>query len=219
MPPAADVRLGLYKLFHTVWAKSGAGVGMEKDAPLPVKAAESRLRQLTPRSRQAFLLTAMEGFSLAEAASIIGASPEEMERLLETAIDEIDRQIATDILIIEDEPLISMDLQEIVRELGHRVAGTAATRDEAVQAARKKGVGLVLADIQLADGSSGLDAAKDISNAIAVPVVFITAFPELLLTGERPEPIYLIAKPFQRDNVKAVISQALFLGSAVTFAA
>jgi CheY-like chemotaxis protein len=72
----------------------------------------------------------------------------------------------------------------------------------------------VLADIQLADGSSGIDAVKDILARLDVPVIFITAFPERLLTGERPEPTFLITKPFQRSTVKAAISQALFFNAA-----
>ena len=74
--------------------------------------------------------------------------------------------------------------------------------------------GLVLADIQLADGSSGIDAVKDILGRFDVPVIFITAFPERLLTGERPEPTFLITKPFQPETVKAAIGQALFFHPA-----
>ena len=47
-----------------------------------------------------------------------------------------------------------------------------------------------------------------------VPVIFITAFPERLLSGERPEPTFLISKPFQRSTVKAAIAQALFFDAA-----
>ena len=69
---------------------------------------------------------------------------------------------------------------------------------------------MILADIQLADGSSGLEAVNEILTKFDVPVIFITAYPERLLTGARPEPTFLIAKPFQPDTVKATISQALF---------
>jgi DNA-binding LytR/AlgR family response regulator len=69
---------------------------------------------------------------------------------------------------------------------------------------------MILADIQLADGSSGIDAVNEILGVLDVPVVFITAYPERLLTGERPEPAFLITKPFKPEMVKAVISQALF---------
>ena len=117
-------------------------------------------------------------------------------------------------LIIEDEPIIAMDIETIVRDLGHNVTGVAVTRDEAVAQALAQRPGLVLADIQLADDSSGIDAVKDILKEFAVPVIFITAFPERLLTGERPEPTFLITKPFQRSTVKAAIAQALFFDSA-----
>jgi CheY-like chemotaxis protein len=118
--------------------------------------------------------------------------------------------VATDVLIIEDEPLIAMDLESIVTSLGHRVSGVARTRTEAIAAVKRKRPGLVLADIQLADESSGLDAVNEIVGSTDVPVLFVTAHPERLLTGERPEPAFLITKPFSPDTVKALISQALF---------
>jgi CheY-like chemotaxis protein len=123
---------------------------------------------------------------------------------------EIAQQVATDVLIIEDEPLIAMDIETLVQSLGHRVNAVARTHDEAMEAVERQRPGLVLADIQLADGSSGLDAVNEMLGAFSVPVVFITAYPERLLTGERPEPAFLITKPFQPETVKAVISQALF---------
>jgi CheY-like chemotaxis protein len=130
--------------------------------------------------------------------------------LLRQAGREIAEQVATNVLIIEDEPLIAMDLEGLVQSLGHRVTSVARTRKEAVAAARAGRPGLVLADIQLADGSSGLDAANEILVDFDVPVIFITAFPERLLTGERPEPAFLITKPFDENTVRAIISQALF---------
>jgi CheY-like chemotaxis protein len=106
--------------------------------------------------------------------------------------------------------MIVMDLESIVEGLGHRVAGVARTHSEALSAVEKEEPGLVLADIQLADGSSGLDAVNDMLVSIQVPVIFITAYPDRLLTGERPEPTFLITKPYQPDTVKAIVSQALF---------
>ena len=102
------------------------------------------------------------------------------------------------------------DIEALVRELGHTVIDVAATHNEAIDSVARKRPGLVLADIQLADGSSGIDAVKDILAKFDVPVIFITAFPERLLTGERPEPTFLITKPFQPETVKAAIGQALF---------
>jgi CheY-like chemotaxis protein len=141
---------------------------------------------------------------------LIGSSAGGGETLVAEAQAEIERQTRAEVLIIEDEPIIAMDIETIVRDLGHNVTGVAVTRDEAVQQARARRPSLVLADIQLADDSSGIDAVKDILQEFRVPVIFITAFPERLLTGERPEPTFLITKPFQRSTVKAQIAQALF---------
>ncbi len=140
-------------------------------------------------------------------------------RLLDKASQEISRQVATDIMIIEDEPLIAMDIEQMVESLGHKVAGIARTHTEAVALYNKTKPNMVLADIQLADGSSGIDAVNDILKTSSMPVIFITAFPERLLTGERPEPTFLVTKPFNPDMVKALISQALFFNETTKVAA
>ena len=111
-----------------------------------------------------------------------------------------------------------MDLEALVTDFGHRVIKIARTHKEAVAALKDHSPGLILADIQLADGSSGLDAVNDILLTCTVPVVFITAYPERLLTGERPEPVFLITKPFRPEIVLAVISQALFLDCRASLA-
>jgi len=90
------------------------------------------------------------------------------------------------------------------------VAGRRGTPHCAASTRSERPPGLILADIQLADGSSGLDAVNELLKVFEVPVVFITAYPERFLTGERPEPAFLISKPFQPAMVSAVASQALF---------
>jgi CheY-like chemotaxis protein len=218
-PRNVDPRVGLYQVFQKIWSAAQAPFEAPRgsnDAREVI--AQQRLAALTPRSRQALLLTAMEGFSREEAGLILEADEEEIVGLLTSAIEEIDRQTTTDVLIIEDEPIIAMDLEGIVQGLGHTVSAIADTRSSAVEAARSHNPGLVLADIQLADGSSGIDAVTDILNDFEVPVIFITAYPDRLLTGERPEPTFLITKPFQESTVKAAISQALFFESSARMA-
>ena len=213
-PKDVDARMGLYRTFHAIW--ESASVDVDSDAAPSTefeKIAHERLAAITPLSRQALLLTAMEGFSNEDAAYLIGREPEEVSALVRDALGEIEKQTKTSVLIIEDEPIIAMDIESIVTDLGHEVTSIAVTRDEAVAAAGDQKPGLILADIQLADDSSGIDAVKDILEKFAVPVIFITAFPERLLTGERPEPTFLITKPFQRSTVKAAIAQALFFKS------
>jgi CheY-like chemotaxis protein len=205
-------RVALYHVFHAIWLSSGAQLEERQVEETTAQAEDAgqRLMRIAPRSRQAFLLTALEGFTPTEAAQILSADFEEVERLISEAQAEIDAELATEVLIIEDEPVIAADIEALVTELGHTVLEIAATRSEAVEAVARRTPGLVLADIQLADGSSGIDAVKDILARLDVPVIFITAFPERLLTGERPEPTFLITKPFQPETVKAAIGQALF---------
>ncbi|KPF54353.1 DNA-directed RNA polymerase specialized sigma24 family protein [Novosphingobium capsulatum] len=210
-------RVALYRAFNKVWSSAfvdtldhsgGSDLGLHETA------AQERLAHITPANRQALLLVTLEDFSVAEVAEILDRTPADVEALVQEAIEEIDRESSTSVLIIEDEPLISMQLEDLVRSLGHDVCGMAATRTQARDIASRETPGLVLADIQLADGSSGLDAVDDILKLVDVPVIFITAYPERLLTGDRPEPTYLITKPFQEATVRAAISQALFFGSS-----
>jgi DNA-directed RNA polymerase specialized sigma24 family protein len=212
----AGGRIPLYRAFTKLWESAcldvatGDAAGGRHEA-----AAQERLAQITPPSRQALLLTTVEEFTPEEAAEIMDITAEEVDQLTTDAIAEIESEAATSVLIIEDEPLISMQLEDIVTSLGHEICGTAATRTQAQQVIAERRPGLVLADIQLADGSSGLDAVDDILALGDLPVIFITAFPERLLTGDRPEPTYLVTKPFQESSVRAAISQALFFGSSL----
>nr|WP_274709253.1 response regulator [Nitratireductor luteus] len=212
-PRASDDRIALFKLF----AKMFGALDVRVPESVPTAAWEQRaitnLSTLAPLPRQAFLLVAVEGFDQTQAAEILDIDSDRLNGLLQEASDEISRQVATDIMIIEDEPLIAMDIEEMVESLGHRVVGTARTHGEATRLFNKTNPHMILADIQLADGSSGIDAVNEILKSHPVPVIFITAFPERLLTGERPEPAFLVTKPFNPDMVKALISQALFFDS------
>jgi DNA-directed RNA polymerase specialized sigma24 family protein/CheY-like chemotaxis protein len=207
---AVSPRVALYQLFTKIWNSVGVNGATESvDRAMPV---EQRLAHITPRPRQAFLLIALEGFSEQDAAQILRIDVPTLRSLVEESGRELAAEIATDVLIIEDETFIAMDLEGLVESLGHRTVGVARTHAEAVALARSKRLGLILADIKLADGSSGLDAVNELIQSFEVPVIFVTAYPERFLTGERPEPAFLIAKPFQPATVSAVISQALFFG-------
>jgi DNA-directed RNA polymerase specialized sigma24 family protein len=209
-PAASDDRVSLYKLFSTLFSSSAVRVPEPTSTFAWERRAARNLSSLAPRPRQAFLLIAVEGFTRDEAAEILSVTTAEFDSLLDQASHEISRQVATEIMIIEDEPLIAMDIEQMVESLGHKVSAIARTHKEAVALYNKTQPKMILADIQLADGSSGIDAVNDILMNHPVPVIFITAFPERLLTGERPEPTFLVTKPFNPEMVKALISQALF---------
>jgi DNA-directed RNA polymerase specialized sigma24 family protein/CheY-like chemotaxis protein len=209
LPSDLPPKLALYRSFVRTRRHAQLGAEPRRGAGR-LSRAEARLSRLTPLSREAFLLTTVEEFTVEDTARILECSQEEVRALVDQAGREITRQVATDVLIIEDEPMIAIDLEAIVKSLGHRVHGVARTHDESLALFRSGSAGLVLADIQLADGSSGLEAVNDLLRMREVPVIFVTSFPERLLTGERPEPTFLLTKPYQPETVRATISQALF---------
>jgi len=205
-----NTRVALYRSFCRLWESISLNLRQTNDGNSWEDAAQRKLTNITPKAREAFLLMAVEGFNKSETAIILSKSAPEVAMLLEEASQTILDQVATDVMIIEDEPIIAIDLEVLLESLGHKVTGVARTEKDAIHLAASKPPGLILADIQLADGSSGIDAVKNILQNVSVPVIFITAFPERLLTGESPEPTFLITKPFMPDMVKAVVSQALF---------
>ncbi len=209
--PGEDPKVVLYRLLLDIWSATPINVHIDRvEAPDLDAGARRNLDAISIRPRIAFLLNALEGFDMTEVARTLDVSLKEAGALIAAANCEIANQIATDVLIIEDEPLIALDLREVVEELGHRVIALARTHGEAVAAINGNKPGLILADIQLADGSSGLEAVNEILNEQSTPVIFITAYPERFLLGEAPEPAFLIAKPFAVDALRAIISQALF---------
>jgi CheY-like chemotaxis protein len=182
--------------------------------------AQKRMEALTANTREALLLRSVEGFSINEVGKIMQVSSEEAAELVEIALREMEGALSGKVLVIEDEPIIAMDISGIVENMGHTVTGNARTRAEAVQMATSQRPDLVLADIQLADNSSGIDAVNDILAQFPdLPIVFITAFPERLLTGERPEPAFLISKPYSEEQIWSAVSQAMFFSSTETLAA
>lgn len=213
-----DEKTALFHVFHTIWHSSGSP--SEGTEPGLKAAAHKHLDQLTSNTREALLLSSIEEFAPQDVAKIMGLDKSEAENLIKTAFLEMEDALSGKILVIEDEPIIAMDLQGLVSELGHRVTGVARTRDQAVKLGKSDPPDLILADVQLADNSSGIDAVRDLLAALGgVPVIFITAFPERLLTGQQREPAFLIAKPFSESQVRTAVSQAMFFASTETLRA
>ena len=212
-----EPKVALFKAFNSIWTSSGAQIGDVEPTSSIEARAQSRLAGLTRNTREALLLHSIEGFAPEHIGEIMNVSAEEAAELVAIARDEMSKSIAGRVLIIEDEAIIAVDISAIVQGLGHGVTGIARTRKGAVDLARSEAPDLILADIQLADKSSGVDAVNDILAELGErPVVFITAFPERLLTGERPEPAFLISKPYSEEQVRSAVSQAMFFASTET---
>lgn len=218
-PETSSDRVSIYKMFTDIYSSSSIEIEPSDSPFVWEQQAARNLSRVSALPRQAFVLVSVESFSPDEAAEVLGVDEGTLSKLLDDAGKAIAEEMSTDIMIIEDEPLIAMDIEYMVSELGHKVTGIARTKDEALEMFRKTSPKMVLADIQLADGSSGIDAVNEILTSANIPVIFITAFPERLLTGERPEPTFLVTKPFDADMVKALISQALFFDERSAIAA
>jgi len=217
---ASTTRVGLFRTFHHIWSTSGSPVEEAGNGESPEAQTQQRLASLTSNTREALLLNSIEGFSAAQIGEIVDVPKSEAIELINIARNEMAQSVTGRIMIIEDEAIIAMDISAIVESMGHEVTGIARTRDQAVELARKHPPEMILADIQLADKSSGIDAVAHILEEMGdIPVVFITAFPERLLTGERPEPAFLITKPYSEDQVQSAVSQAMFFASTETLKA
>ena len=208
-------KTALFKVFHGIWSSSGAPVDAASTG-LEAK-AQAHLSRLTKDTREVLLLHTIEQFGLSDIAQILAVDEDEVTELLNIAHREMGEAVAGRVLIIEDEAIIALDIENMVTEMGHTSVGNARTRADAVALVQKERPDLILADIQLADNSSGIDAVNEIlSEHGDIPVIFITAFPERLLTGERPEPAFLITKPYTEDQVRSAVSQAMFFASTET---
>lgn len=206
-------RVALFRVFHQVWTSTGSPMAEAGHDTLEAR-AQRRLQPLTANTREALLLRTIEELRPDEVAQVMQVTDEEAEELISIALREARDMIRGSVMVIEDEMLIAMDIDAIIKEMGHRVTGIARTRNQAVNQAMKETPDLILADIQLADDSSGIDAVNEIlSQTGELPVIFITAFPERLLTGKRPEPALLITKPYTEEQVRSAVSQAMFFSS------
>ncbi|RJE80966.1 response regulator [Paracoccus sp. JM45] len=208
-----DLRIALFKTFHAIWQSSGQPVE-EADMSARERRAQDHLRGLTPNSREALLLRTIEELRTDQIARVMQIDTAEAEELVQIALNEMGSTLRGKVMVIEDEMIIAMDLKGIVQAMGHEVTGVARTHTAAIDLAGKQRPDLILADIQLADGSSGVDAVNELLGSMGdIPVIFITAFPERLLTGDRPEPAFLISKPYSEEQVRSAVSQAMFFAS------
>jgi CheY-like chemotaxis protein len=185
--PQADPKLELFRAFH----------------------ASLDPAQAPPPARQVFLLAGIERFSFPDIAYAMGIDEPDARRHYCEAQDDVTRLTPSRIMIVEDEPIIALDLAELSRDMGHTVTGIADNEATAGALAAANPPQLILADVRLKRGDSGIEAVRAIEAARSTPAIFITAFPEQLLTGRRAEPDFVIPKPYEADTVQAAIFQAL----------
>ena len=208
-------KVDIFALFHRLQRpfralEPGTDAGAADSPPDRLKA---QIQEIPDTQRKVLLLTALEGFSVEEAGHILGITGEQAEQALRQAREELRRVASIRVLVIEDEAVIALDVAKIVRGAGHQVVGIAATEKAAIDLAEKHSPDLVLADIQLRGQDNGMTAVRQILKSMSVPIIFVTGYPERLLTGQGIEPAFVITKPFDPDLLKTAMAQALNIES------
>ncbi|AQS86489.1 MAG: response regulator [Acetobacter aceti] len=202
VPGKLSARLELYRV-------------ISRKAAFLEEGEDNRLHALSFPQRILLLLTALEGLSSSQAANILELDEDTAIAEITSAHKTIRSVSQTSILIIEDEPIIAMDIEDLIIHCGHTVAGIAHTQADAIALARETRPGLILADINLGEGGNGMEAVAEIMKNMTVPVIFVTAYPECLLTGNTVEPAFVITKPFEPLTLAIATYQAITGGVPV----
>jgi RNA polymerase sigma factor (sigma-70 family) len=215
---ARNPKLALFRMFHDVWQRLAMPVPTEQrgEADEERSSVKRALAALPRRERQVYLLNRLERFTPVEIATVLRIQEAEVEQLLTAAESDLEDIPSARILIVEDDPVISMANARLVQDMGHTVAGTASTKAEAIALNASQSPDLLLVDIRLQGGDNGIDAVEEIIKSSSAPVIFVTGHPEDLLTGRKREPAFVLTKPFDPEMLKAVISQALSFSTTTT---
>lgn len=203
----AELRIALFRALHDVWeppdeisVKSSSGVRHRGDRFEDI---------VSPIERAVLILTRLEGLFVSEAGYVLRMDVGIAQRRLDWAESKLEHLLDRRILIVEDNILLAMELEELIASLGHRPIGPATTRAEAVNLAMRKRPHLILSDIQLRDGTSGIDAVDRIRHDIDIPVIYLTAFPNQLGDRRHEPDSYVVPKPFSNSLIRSFITNAL----------
>jgi PAS domain S-box-containing protein len=117
-----------------------------------------------------------------------------------------------DILVVDDEKIITMHLEEVLTNFGYNVVGKASSGTEAVERAQKLKPDIILMDIIMPGDLSGIDAATEIKERFGIPVIYLSAFGDdsIVEKTKISEPFGYIMKPFKNQELKAAIELAIY---------
>jgi CheY-like chemotaxis protein len=205
-PAVPATRIPLYALINRLFDEGPVG-GARGGDPHPI---EQALRLLPEEQRRVFVLISLEELSFSQVAEVTGKSADWVKDSMASAQDTVRERLVANILIVEDDAIIAFDLSETVIAMGHKVAGTAATQDEALSIAAANDPTLALMDLRLAHGDSGIATAQALRERSSLPIIFVTAFAEELRQRGLEHLGPVIKKPFTREQIERAITQAVF---------
>ncbi|WP_207481101.1 PhyR family response regulator anti-anti-sigma factor [Arenibaculum pallidiluteum] len=205
-PVVPASRIPLYAAINRLFDERGG----KPPASAVLHPIEQALRRLPEEYRRIFVLVSLEELSFSQVAEVMAIAPERVREAMAGAQAAVREQLVATILIVEDDAIIAFDLSETVISMGHRVAGTAATQDEALAVAAAQNPTLALMDLRLAHGDSGIATAQALRERSSLPIIFVTAFAEELRQRGLDHLGPVIKKPFTREQIERAITQAVF---------
>lgn len=116
------------------------------------------------------------------------------------------------VLVVEDESIVSKDIQHSLKKLGYNVVGAAATGEKAIEIATTEKPDIVLMDIMLKGDMNGIETAEQIKSLLFIPVIFLTAYADesTLAKAKVIEPYGYIIKPFKEIDLHTSIEMAIY---------
>jgi CheY-like chemotaxis protein/DNA-directed RNA polymerase specialized sigma24 family protein len=202
------LRLALFALFdvvHDEWLRTVATPEATADT---ADALHRSLHHLPLEERKALLLLTVVHFTHREAAQVLRAAPEIVLRRVLAARERLRRTLSHRVLVIEDEPMMAMNIVTIMTHMGHEVCGVARTRREALTRVRETQPTLILADVRLHDGDNGIATVREIVRQHAVPVIFVTGHAHDLV-AQQFRPTVVVGKPFAPRTLEAAVRRVL----------
>lgn len=118
----------------------------------------------------------------------------------------------TNVLVVEDESIVSKDIQHSLKKLGYNVVGAASTGERAFELAASEKPDIILMDIMLKGDINGIDTAQRVKEELQIPVIYLTAYADesTLEKAKVTEPYGYIIKPFKEVDLHTSIEMALY---------
>lgn len=116
------------------------------------------------------------------------------------------------VLVVEDESIVSKDIQHSLKKLGYNVVGASSTGEKAIELAGDERPDIILMDIMLKGDMNGIEAAERIKELYSIPIVFLTAYADesTLSKAKITEPYGYILKPFKEIDLHTTIEMAVY---------
>jgi len=198
-----------FQRFFDYWELESAAESGEASAPFTDGRLRDVVTALPPLENQVLLLCDFVGFSVEEAAALLKIEPT-------AAADRLDqgRRLAEElpkmsVLILEDHGLIAQDLSDIASDLGLTVIGIAENAAAAEKLVERNWPDIVISDQMLSDGDTGLEVLAGLRAKGRFYAIYVTAYPEEVLTGLDDEPAVVVSKPFEPEAIRAAIGHTL----------